>query len=97
MTTLTPEATIPSPFSTDPFYALGIADAYDEQTAGEDIHTLKRRADEMLDTASASIASDLYVIGYATAVIGMLNSHIAQINAQAEVAHWWLNRKGQAA
>ena len=98
MTTMTPEAPAPSPFANDPFYALGVADAYDEYQAGENVHTLVRRADEMLDAAPASMPASLYVVGYGNTVRGLLNGHIAQINAQAEVAHLWLNRtQGRAA
>jgi hypothetical protein len=98
MTTMTTEAITPNPFTDDPFYCLGIADAYDEHAAGEDIHTLNRRADEMFDSTPAdSIPASLYVCGYATAIAGILNGHIAQINAQTEVAHRWLATQGRAA
>lgn len=91
MTTMTPEAPTPSPFTDDPFYCLGIADAYDEHAAGEDIHTLNRRFEEMFDVTPADhIPASLYVCGYGNAIAGILNSHIAQINAQTEVAHRWL-------
>jgi hypothetical protein len=94
MTTMTPEATTPNPFARDPFYALGVADAYDEHQAGTDVHTLMRRADEMLDGAPTGLVpANLYVCGYAMTVRGILNGHIAQINAQAEVAQTWLARK----
>lgn len=83
-----------SPFASDPFYAMGVADAYDEHQAGENVHTLKRRAEEMLDTPSdGSIPADLYTVGYANTVIGLMNGHIATITAQAEVAQTWLARK----
>jgi hypothetical protein len=94
MATMTSEATTPSPFSHDPFYALGVADAYDEYMAGENIHTLKRRAEAMLDIPSDGREStDLYVVGYANTVIGLMNSHVAEINAQTEVAQTQLARK----
>ncbi|MFJ6068993.1 hypothetical protein ACIQHU_38890 [Streptomyces tendae] len=83
-----------SPFARDPFYAMGAADAYDEHHAGLGIHDLLRRADEMLDIPSTGRDSvDLYVCGYGNAVRGLLDSHIAQINAQADVAQTWLARK----
>ncbi|MEU5741996.1 hypothetical protein ABZ784_28890 [Streptomyces tendae] len=83
-----------SPFARDPFYAMGAADAYDEHHAGHSIHDLLRRADEMLDVPSTGRDSvDLYVCGYGNAVRGLLDSHIAQINAQADVAQTWLARK----
>lgn len=83
-----------SPFARDPFYAMGVADAYDEHQAGEDVHVLKRRAEEMLDAQPGhSLPADLYTVGYANTVIGLMNGHIAQINAQAEVAQTWLARK----
>ncbi|WP_330328258.1 hypothetical protein [Streptomyces pseudovenezuelae] len=83
-----------SPFARDPFYAMGVADAYDEYAAGEDIHVLKRRAEEMVDADThGSIPAELYLLGYATNVIGLMNGHIAQINAQTEVAQTWLDRK----
>ncbi|QBJ94486.1 hypothetical protein D0Z67_29400 (plasmid) [Streptomyces seoulensis] len=98
MTTMTSEATTPSPFARDPFYCLGIADAYDEYTAGEDIHALKQRAEEMLDAAPTGLVpANLYVCGYATAIAGLLNGHIAQIGAQTEVAHRWLTEQERAA
>ncbi|MFE6412621.1 hypothetical protein ACFVOR_37440 [Streptomyces sp. NPDC057837] len=94
MTTMTPEANTPSPFASDPFYALGVADAYDEHAAGVDIHALKRRADEMLDAAPQGLVpANLYVCGYGNTIASILNGHIAQINAQTEVAQTWLARK----
>lgn len=99
MTTMTPEALTPSPFTNDPFYALGVADAYDEYQAGENVHDLQRRAHEMLGAAPMdSVPVSLYVCGYGNTVAGIFNGHIAQINAQTEVAHRWLNRtQGRAA
>lgn len=98
MTTMTPEALTPSPFASDPFYALGVADAYDEHNAGENVHDLVRRADEMLDVApTGPVPANLYVCGYANTVRGILNGHIAQINAQTEVAHRWLHRSERSA
>lgn len=83
-----------SPYARDPFYAMGIADAYDEHRAGISVHDLRRRAEEMLDVPSDGRESiDLYVAGYGNAVCGLMNSHVAQINAQAEVSHRWLARK----
>ncbi|MGV9226346.1 hypothetical protein ACWDPF_27175 [Streptomyces albogriseolus] len=83
-----------SPFAHDPFYAMGVADAYDEYQAGEDVHLLKQRAELMLDTPSGGVDStDLYVVGYANTVIGLMNTHIAQIAAQTETAQTWLARK----
>ena len=78
------------PFVGDPFYAMGVADAYDEHQSGEDVHLLRRRADEMLDTPSHSRPADLYVVGYATTVIELMNGHGAEIDAQTEVA--WRDR-----
>ncbi|MGA5670007.1 hypothetical protein ACPCTG_31570 [Streptomyces pseudogriseolus] len=93
MSTATPDI-VTNPFAADPFYALGVADAYDEYKAGEDIHNLYRRADEMLDAAPTDASpANFYVCGYANTVRGLLNTHIAQINAQAEVAQTWLARK----
>lgn len=98
MTTMTPEALTPSPFANDPFYALGVADAYDEHQAGENVHDLKRRADELLDAAPMALPARLYVAGYARTVIGLVSGHLAQISAQAEVAHQWLIEvRGRAA
>lgn len=87
MTTMTIAPAV-SPFVRDPFYAMGVADAYDEHHAGETVDTLKRRAAELLDAdAGNSIPAELYVAGYATTVIGLVNGHIATVNAQTEVAH----------
>jgi hypothetical protein len=94
MTTMSTQTATPSPFARDPFYALGAADAYDEHRAGEDVHTLTRRADEMLDAAPTGLVpANFYVCGYANTVRGLLNAHIAQTNAQADVAQTWLARK----
>ncbi|MFJ4473303.1 hypothetical protein ACIP2X_38215 [Streptomyces sp. NPDC089424] len=94
MTTMTPEAAAQSPFASDPFYCLGVADAYDEHAAGEDIEDLVRRADEMLDAAPEGVVpANYYVCGYGNTVRGILNSHIATVNAQAEDAQTWLARK----
>ncbi|WP_432185431.1 hypothetical protein [Streptomyces tendae] len=91
MPTYTPPT---SPYARDPFYALGAADAYDEHHNGLNIHDLQRRANEMLDIPSTgSDSTDLYVAGYGNAVVGILRTHIAQINAQTEVSHRWLARK----
>jgi hypothetical protein len=87
-----------SPFASDPFYAMGVADAYDEHQAGNSIHILKARADAMLDAdPRGSIPAELYLVGYANAVIGLMNGHIAQTNAQAEVAHRWQSRQERIA
>ena len=76
-----------SPFARDPFYAMGAADAYDEHHAGVSVHDLQRRANEMLDIPSDGRESiDLYVVGYGNAVIGLMQTHMAQIAAQAEDA-----------
>lgn len=94
MSIVSPETPTPSPIATDPFYCLGVADAYDEHAAGHNIHDLKRRADEMLDAApTGDHPANYYVCGYTNTVCGILNGHIAQINAEAEVAHTWLARK----
>ncbi|MEW2402211.1 hypothetical protein [Streptomyces sp. NPDC046862] len=86
-----------SPFARDPFYAMGVADAYDEYHAGETIDTLKRRAAELLDAEYPQTQhvqpAELYRLGYGNAVAGLMNGHIAQINAQADVAQTWLDRK----
>jgi hypothetical protein len=93
MTTMT-IANAVSPFAHDPFYALGVADAYDEHQAGDDVHLLKRRAEEMLNTPSDGREStDLYIVGYANTVIGLMNSHIATIAAQTEGAQKQQARK----
>lgn len=98
MSVMTAEAPAPSPFAADPFYCLGVADAYDEHKAGEDIHALARRVDEMLDAAPIdSVPASLYVCGYGNAIAGILNGHIAQVNAQTEVAHRWHANQGHAA
>lgn len=81
-------------FARDPFYALGVADAYDEHRAGTNVHDLKRRAEEMLDADTrGSLPAELYLFGYANTVIGLMNSHIAQIGAESDVAQTWLSRK----
>jgi hypothetical protein len=93
MTTMTFSSAV-SPFASDPFYAMGVADAYDEYQAGEDVHLLKLRAEEMLDApAGHSTPADLYTVGYANTVIGLMNGHIATVAAQSEVAQTWLARK----
>lgn len=93
MTTMTfaPAAGV---FDRDPFYAIGKADAYDEYMAGESIDTLKRRTDEMLDADTrGQMPADLYRLGYGNAIAGLMNGHIATVNAQAEVAHRDLPKK----
>jgi hypothetical protein len=93
MTTMTLNTAV-SPFARDPFYAMGVADAYDEHKAGDNIHDLKRRAEEMLEAdTGGSIPAELYLVGYANTVIGIMNGHIASINAETEVAQTWLARK----
>jgi hypothetical protein len=96
MTTMT-LAPAAGAFARDPFYALAVADAYDEYNAGETIDTLKRRADELLDAdypqTQQTVPAELYRIGYGNTVVGLMNAHIATVNAQAEVAHKWMGRK----
>lgn len=96
MTTMTVETPV-SPFANDPFYALGLADAYDEHQAGTPIHVLKTRAEELLDADYPATQyvqpAELYRLGYATGVAGILNGHLAAVTAQAEVAQTWLARK----
>jgi hypothetical protein len=86
-----------SPFANDPFYALGLADAYDEHQNGTPIDVLKARAAELLDAEYPKTKhvqpAELYRIGYATGIAGILNSHIATVNSQAEVAQTWRARK----
>ncbi|WP_399559398.1 hypothetical protein [Streptomyces chartreusis] len=97
MTTMTPETTTPSPFANDPFYCLGVADAYDEYQAGESIDTLKVRASALLDADYPKTEhvqpAELYRLGYCTSIAGLIGGHIATVNAQAEVAQTWLARK----
>ncbi|MFD7995570.1 hypothetical protein [Streptomyces mexicanus] len=94
MTIQITEATGPSPITNNPFYALGAADAYDEYQAGDNVHTLARRADEMLDAApTGDVPANYYVCGYTNTVRGLLSGHIAMVNAQSEVAQTWLARK----
>lgn len=96
MTTMTTEYAI-SPFARDPFYAMGVADAYDEYAAGESIDTLKRRAAELLDADYPKTEhvqpAELYRLGYGNSVAGLMNGHIATVDAQSEVAQTWLARK----
>lgn len=89
--------TQPNLFATDPFYRLGATDARAEHAAGTDIHTLKQRADIILDTAPRTEPAGLYAAGYATAVIGIYNGHRALISAEAEVAHRWNRTHGTPA
>lgn len=91
-----------SPFAGDPFYALGLADAYDEHQAGEAIDTLKTRAGELLDaeypTTGNILPAELYRLGYATGIAGILNGHIATVNAQTDVSQkWWARKNGRKA
>ena len=97
MTTMTPETTTPSPFANDPFYCLGVADAYDEYQAGESIDTLKVRASELLDADYPKTPhvqpAELYRLGYGNSVAGLIGGHIATVNAQCEVEQTRLARK----
>lgn len=100
MTTMTFASPV-SPFANDPFYAMGVADAYDEYMAGETIDTLKRRAAELLDAeypkTQQIVPAELYRIGYGTAIAGVISGHIATVNAQAEVSQkWWARKQGRA-
>jgi hypothetical protein len=96
MTTMTIASPV-SPFANDPFYAMGVADAYDEYQAGESIDTLKRRAAELLDADYPKTTdiqpAELYRLGYGHSIAGLMNGHIATVNAQTEVAQTWLDRK----
>ncbi|GHC37027.1 MULTISPECIES: hypothetical protein [Streptomyces rochei group] len=86
-----------SPFSRDPFYAMGFADAYDEYQAGETIDTLKIRANMLLDVDypenSEVQPAELYRLGYCKSVAGLVRGHIATVNAQCEVAQTTHARK----
>lgn len=96
MSLMTPE-TAASAFARDPFYAMGVADAYDEYQAGESIDTLKTRASQLLDADYPKTQhvqpAELYRLGYCTSIAGLISGHIATVNAQAEVAQTWLDRK----
>jgi hypothetical protein len=101
MTTMT-FAPANNAFARDPFYALGVADAYDEYQAGETIDTLKRRANELLDAEYPKTENiqpaELYRLGYVTSIAGILNSHIASVNAQTDVSQtWWARKNGRKA
>jgi hypothetical protein len=74
-------------FASNPNFALGTADAYDEYNAGDTIDTLIRRSHEMLDSPHHSMPAELYVFGYATTVIALYNGHRATVTAQTAVAH----------
>lgn len=74
-------------FAHNPYYALGTADAYDEYMAGETVDHLVRRSDEMIDAEYRSIAAELYMIGYANAVRGLVNGRRANTAAQTNVAY----------
>ncbi|GAA3807854.1 hypothetical protein ACFQ0G_53765 [Streptomyces chiangmaiensis] len=79
-----------SPFARDPFYAMGVADAYDEHAAGDSIDTLKVRASCLLEAdyprTDKVQPAELYRLGYVTSIAGLINGHIATVNAQCEVA-----------
>ncbi|MFJ8727717.1 hypothetical protein [Streptomyces sp. NPDC093269] len=96
MTTMTVSPAV-SPFARDPFYAMGVADAYDEHAAGETIDTLKVRASALLDAdyprTDTIQPAELYRLGYATSIAGLINSHIATVNAQCDMAQQDLARK----
>jgi hypothetical protein len=101
MTTMT-FAPANNAFARDPFYSLGVADAYDEYQAGETIDTLKRRANELLDAEYPKTQNiqpaELYRLGYTNTVIGIFNGHIATVNAQADVSQtWWARKNGRKA
>jgi hypothetical protein len=101
MTTMT-FAPANNAFARDPFYSLGVADAYDEYQAGETIDTLKRRANELLDAEYPKTQNiqpaELYRLGYATSIAGIINGHIATVNAQADVSQkWWARKNGRKA
>ncbi|MFE1949968.1 hypothetical protein ACFW9D_05800 [Streptomyces sp. NPDC059524] len=85
ITTLAPAT---NSFANDPFYALGVADAYDEHQNGDNITILKQRATALLAAdARNSLPAELYRMGYANTVIGLANTHRAEVTAQAEVAY----------
>jgi hypothetical protein len=90
MSVMTPETAAVSPFANDPFYALGVADAYDEYAAGDSIDTLKTRASCLLDADYPKTEkvqpAELYRLGYVTSIAGLINGHVATVNAQCEVA-----------
>lgn len=68
--------------------AAGIADAYDEHTAGTSLYILQRRAYDLveyLDQVGDAYAA--YVYGYAAAVISMRLHQQATADAQTQIAH----------
>ncbi|MFJ7023202.1 hypothetical protein ACIQUW_33055 [Streptomyces sp. NPDC101117] len=91
MTTVMPETSPASPFAADPFYCLGVADAYDEYTAGASIDTLSVRASALLDADYPKTdhvqPAELYRLGYCNSIAGLIRGHIATVNAQTEVAY----------
>lgn len=99
MTTMT-FAPAAGAFANDPFYALGTTDAHNEYADGDSIHTLKQRATQLLDaeypTTSQVQPAELYRLGYANAVVALMNRHIATVDTQSEKAHKrWAQKNGR--
>jgi hypothetical protein len=87
----------PPPFSLNPDFARGRADAYDDSQRHHPA-TLQDFAHHALDfiTPTSSRAQHLYAAGYARAALENLQHHLAEEEAKAtqiEQAQTWLARK----
>ncbi|MCL8016927.1 hypothetical protein [Streptomyces sp. AS02] len=83
-----------SAFSTDPFFCLGRADAYDE-AAAMPLEAVTAHAELLLDHIGhdASDAQRLYTAGYARRAAELVAEHLATVAAQSEDAQTRLARK----
>lgn len=83
-----------SAFSTDPFFALGRADAHDEATHTP-LEGITAHANLLLDhiTPNTGHGQRLYTAGYAHRAAELVAEHLAIVNAESDLAQTWLDRK----
>ncbi|MEW1565781.1 hypothetical protein AB0454_22680 [Streptomyces sp. NPDC093509] len=88
-----------SPFSTNPDYARGRADAYDDSKTHHP-ETIQANANLAIDfvTPNSSQATRMYAAGYAKSAVEILNDHIAAKTTQtAKALKWWDRKNGREA
>jgi hypothetical protein len=97
--TITDIAPGPPPFSTNPDFARGRADAYDDAQHHQP-DTVRVNATLALDfiTPTSTLPERMYAAGYGRAALEVMQSHLADKTTQTDKAQkWWARKNGRPA
>jgi hypothetical protein len=89
----------PSPFSTNPDFARGRADAYDDALHHHP-ETVQATAQLVLDfvTPASTLPVRMYAAGYGHAALEAMQYHLASTTTQTDKAQkWWARKNGRPA